>query len=77
VGIFIYFPATKTVMQVYNMSSKPIPNGSSVKIIAIAVDGSGNLFSYEHSKTVSTSQTIDFSLSATTDAALTTALDNL
>lgn len=77
VGIFIYFPATKTVMQAYNMASGAIPNGSSVKIICIAVDAGGNLFSYEQSKTVNASETIDVTMAATTDAALTTALDGL
>lgn len=77
VGIFIYFPSTKTVMQVYNLSSKPIPNGSNVKIIAIAVDASGNLFSYDNTKTINSSEQIDITMNATTDAALTTMLDNL
>ena len=41
VAIFIYIPATKTVMQVYNAVSGNIPNGSSVKIIAIGVRANG------------------------------------
>ena len=45
VAIFVYFPATKTVMQVYNVVSGSIPDGSAVKIVAIAVDAKGNLFS--------------------------------
>lgn len=77
VGIFIYIPATRTVMQVYNMTSGLIPNGSSIKIVMIAVDGSGQLFSYTESRTVNSSATIDMSLSQTTDAALTSYLDNL
>lgn len=77
VGIFIYFPTTKTVMQVYNMSSVAIPNGSAVKIVAIGIDAGGNLFSYDQSKTVNANEQIDITLSATTDAALTTLLDGL
>jgi len=77
VGIFIYFPSTKTVMQAYNKASLQIPNGSSVKIVAIAVDGSGNLFSFTDTKTVNSSSTIDITMVATTDAALTTVLDGL
>ena len=77
VGIFMYFPATKTVMQAYNAGSKPIPNGSAVHVVAIGVDSGGNLFSYDLVKTVTANETIDFSLSATTDAALTTLLDGL
>lgn len=77
VGIFVYFPATKTVMQVYNMVSGLIPNGSSVKIVMLAQDGSSQLFSYTESRTVNNSTSIDVSLSQTTDASLTTYLDNL
>ncbi|MBL4593412.1 MAG: hypothetical protein JKX68_06305 [Flavobacteriales bacterium] len=77
VGIFIYIPASRTVMQVYNMSSGLIPNGSSIKIVMMAIDGSGQLFSYTESRTVNNSATIDISLSSTTDAALTTHLNGL
>lgn len=77
VGIFIYMPATKTVMQVYNMVSGQIPNGTSVKIVLMAQDGSGNLYSYTESRTVNSSATISLSLSQTTDATLTSYLDNL
>ncbi|HSY77552.1 MAG TPA: hypothetical protein VK890_11880 [Bacteroidia bacterium] len=77
VGIFLYFPATKTVMQAYNSATTAIPNGSSVKIVAIGVDGSGNLFSFYQAMTVSSSSSINVTLSATTDAALTTLLTGL
>ena len=77
VGIFIYFPATRTVMQVYNTVSGLIPNGSSIKIVMMAQDASGQLFSYTESRTVNASATINMSLSQTTDPALTSYLDNL
>lgn len=77
VGIFIYFPGTKTVMQAYSMKSKPVPNGSSVRLVAIGIDASGNLFSWDQTKTVNSNETIDITLNATTDAALTTLLDGL
>jgi len=77
VGIFIYFTSIKGVMQVFNASSSNIPSGSSVKIVMIGVNSSGNLFSYTESRTVNASATIDVSLTQTTDAALTTYLDNL
>ena len=77
VGIFIYIPSTRTVMQVYNMTSGLIPNGSSVKIVMMAIDGSGQLFSYTESRTVNSSATIDMSLSQTSDAALTSYLNGL
>jgi len=59
------------------MTSGLIPNGSSVKIVMIAIDGSGQLFSYTESRTINSSATIDMSLSQTTDAALTTYLNSL
>ncbi len=77
VGIFIYFPSTKTVMQAYNSASGLIPNGSSVKIVAIGIDSGGNLFSFTQSQTVNTSSPVDIVMSATTDAALTSYLDGL
>lgn len=77
VGIFIYFPATKTVMQCYNSASGLIPNGSAVKIVAIGLDSSGNLFYFSQNQTVSSSASVSITLSATTDAALTTLLNGL
>ena len=77
VGIFIYFPSTHTVMQAYNSATSAIPNGSSVKIVAIGIDASGNLFSFTQSPTVISSSSIDITMSATTDAALTAVLDAL
>lgn len=79
VGIFIYFPATKSVMQVSSVSkvSQSIPNGSDVKIILIGVDGNGNLFSFSKNQTVSANSTIDVVMTAITDAALTALLDAL
>lgn len=77
VAIFVYFPSTKTVMQVYNLASGQIPNGSVVKIIAIAVDGSGQLYSFYQTQTVNASASVDVTMSATSDAALTALLDGL
>jgi hypothetical protein len=77
VGIFIYFTATKTAMQAYNSVSGSIPTNSVVKIVAIAVDASGNLFSYYLYKNVGANEQIDVTMSATTDAALTALLDGL
>jgi hypothetical protein len=77
VAFFIYFPDTKTVMQVRNMVSGSIPDGSSVKIIAIAVDSGGQLFSFSKSLTVNANEQIDVTMVATTDPALTASLDAL
>ena len=77
VGIFIYIPSSQTVMQVYNETSGLIPNGTSVKIIMMAIDGGGQLFSYTENRTVNSSANINMSLTQTTDAALTAHLDGL
>ena len=77
VGIFIYFPASKTVMQAYSQTSGLIPNGSAIEIVMIAIDGSGQLFTYTNSLTVNSNKTFDMSLSQITETALTTYLNNL
>tara|TARA_B100000809_G_C15134300_1_gene529882 strand:+ start:523 stop:1440 length:918 start_codon:yes stop_codon:yes gene_type:complete len=75
VGIFIYIPTTKTVIQVYNLTSTAIPNGTDIKVVLMAQDASGQLFSYTESKTISTNTTITANLNATTDTNITTYLD--
>jgi len=77
VAIFVYFPATKTVMQVFGSTSGSIPNGSSVKIVAIAVNGSGTLFSFNQNLTMTSSTAVEVTMAATTDANLTALLDGL
>ena len=77
VGIFVYFTAIKGVMQAYNMSTGIIPDASNVKIVMIAIDASGNLFTYQETRNVTSSATIDVVLSAITDANLTAYLDAL
>ena len=77
VAIFIYFPSTKTVMQVSNLVSGAIPNGSNVKIIAIGVKADGSLYKFYKAQTVSSSESIEVTMESTSDAALTTLLDGL
>lgn len=77
VAIFVFFPATKTVMQVFGSTSGSIPNGSSVKIVAIAVNSSGTLFSFNQNLTMTSSTSVEVTMAATTDANLTALLDNL
>lgn len=76
-GIFIYFPATKSVMQVYNTVSGLIPNGSTVKIIMIGITSGGQLFHYFSSLTINSSGTIDVVLTPISDTNLTAILDGL
>jgi len=77
VSIFIYIPDINTVMQVYKTVSGNIPNGSAIKIIAIAVNAEGKLFSYSDYKVINSNTSIDVKLTETTDAALTSLLDGL
>jgi len=77
VGIFIYFPAINGLMQVYSVNSGAIPNNSNVKIVMIAVNSSGQLFSYTENRTVNSSAAIDVVLSPTTDPLLTVLLNSL
>lgn len=77
VGIFLYIPATKTVMQGYNQTIASVPGGSNVKIVLMAIDSNGDLFSYTDTRTINGNTSIDVTLSSTTDAALTAHLNSL
>jgi len=77
VGIFIYIPATTTLIQAYNQTASGIPYGSSVKIVLMAMDSNGGLFSWTDTRTINSNTSIAVSLSSTTDPALTSHLDNL
>lgn len=78
VAIFIHIPGKKTVMQVgSSLTSQPIPNGSNVNVILIAVDGSNQLYSFFQNLTVTSNTQIDVTLNSTTDANLTTLLSGL
>lgn len=77
VAIFIYVPASKTVIQSYNLTTTPIPNNSAIKIVAIAVNASNQLYFYNQNLTLTSSQTISVTMNATTDASLTSLLSSL
>ncbi len=78
VGIFVYFPATKSLMQVYNMSSGLVPANSNVKIVGIGIDASNQLFDFKYNnQLINTNTTYPVTLTPTTDPNLTTYLDGL
>jgi hypothetical protein len=77
VAIFIYFPSTKTVMQVFNLVSGAIPDGSSVKIIAIGVKADGSLYKFYQTQTVTSSTSVAVTMTASSDTDLTSLLDGL
>ena len=77
VGTFIYFPATKTVMQAYNSVSGAIPNGSNVKIILMGMRAPGDMYYYYTETTINGATTLDVELSSISDADLTNLLNGL
>ncbi|OFY87621.1 MAG: hypothetical protein A3K10_01895 [Bacteroidetes bacterium RIFCSPLOWO2_12_FULL_31_6] len=77
VGTFVYFPATKSVMQAYNSVTGLIPNGTSIKIILIGMQSSGALFYFYKDTNISVSTTIDVEMTSISDADLTTLLNSL
>lgn len=81
VSIFVYFPGTNAarggVMQIYNTVSGPIPDGSNVKIVAIASDAGGQLYSFNKTLTVNANENIEVTMAAIADADLTTLLNGL
>ncbi len=77
VGIFIYIPASKTVVQAYGQTAASIPSGSSVKIVLMAQNSNGDLFSWTDTRTINNNTSIDIVLNTTTDAALTSYLNGL
>jgi hypothetical protein len=77
VAIFIYFPSTKTVMQVFNLVSGNIPDGSNVKIIAIGVKTDGTLYNFYQTQLVTSSSSVEVTMQSISDSDLTTLLDGL
>ncbi|MFO0322292.1 MAG: hypothetical protein ACK504_07685 [Bacteroidota bacterium] len=77
VSIFVYVSGKKTVMQVSNLISGQIPNGSSIKIIAIGLGSGGQLYSFNQNLTINSNTPIDVTMAATTDASLTALLNSL
>ena len=77
VGTFVYFPATKSVMQAYNSVTGLIPNGASIKIILIGMQSSGALFYFYKDSSISGPTTIDVEMISISDADLTNLLNGL
>ena len=77
VSAFIYFPNTKSLMQVYNQTSGSIPIGESMKVILIGMNSSSELYYYYSEIQSSTTNQISVSLSSVSDASLTAILDAL
>lgn len=77
VGIFVYFPSTHTVMQVYDQLSVAMPIGSSVKVVCIGMKTDGTLFYYYQALTVNSNIDINVEMIEISDADLTNLLSTL
>ena len=77
VGIFVYFPSTKTVMQVYNTVSGAIPSGSNVKIILMGMKSPGDMYYQYIETTIGGATDFDVELTSISDADLTNLLNGL
>ena len=78
VSKFIYFPDSKGLMQLYSNSASNLPDGENIKILFIGIDGSNQLFHYFSDTDVSSSSnSVNVTMTAISDADLTTILDNL
>ncbi len=77
VGLFIYLPKYKSLIQAYNLSTAGIQDSTDAKIIAIAINSSNQLFYTEISSIIVASGTVPITLQAISDADLTAVLDNL
>ena len=74
---FAYLPDTKTVLQSNEGVISGIPAGAYAKIVAIAVNASGNLFYFNQELTVNGNSTVMVVMQGITDAQLTSLLDSL
>lgn len=74
---FAYLPDTKTVLQSTDGVISGIPVGAYAKIVAIAVNASGNLFHFHQEFTVNGNSTVMVIMTEISDPDLTTLLDSL
>lgn len=77
VAIFAYLPETHSVLQKVGNNINGIPDGVFTKVLALALGVNGELFYYYQELEVNGSQTLNISLSPTTDQAFTQLLDGL
>ena len=77
VMFFAYLPDSKTVLQSIDGVISGIPAGSLAKVVAIAVNASGDLFHYYEEVTVNGNVTSTIVMQGITDPQLTNLLDSL
>jgi hypothetical protein len=74
---FAYLPDTKTVLQSSGGIISGIPSGAFAKLVAIAVNTSGDLFHFHQDLTVNGNSTVMVVMTGISDPELTTLLDSL
>jgi hypothetical protein len=77
VKIFVYLPVYKGVVQSYNQSTCAMPDSSYVKVLAMAINSSDELFYTYAYTTLNNSATVPITLEAISDEQLTQLLDSL
>ena len=74
---FAYLPDSKTLLQSNEGVISGIPAGALTKIVAIAVNASGDLFHFQQELTVNGNSTVMVVMTGISDPELTTLLDSL
>jgi hypothetical protein len=74
---FAYLPDSKTVLQSSAGIISGIPSGAFAKVVAIAVNASGDLFHFQQELTVNGNSTVMVVMTGISDPELTTLLDSL
>jgi hypothetical protein len=77
VHIFMYLPSKESLIEVFNQQSIGLPTNEDVKIIIMAIDKSGKLFSFYKETKIGTDTSIDVTLTEISDTDLNNKLDNL
>ena len=74
---YIYLTDKKSLTQVHNQSSIGLPMGENVRVIMLAIDSKGDLYSYSANETVNGNTTFEVSLSSISESGLNTLLNSL
>jgi hypothetical protein len=74
---FAYLPDSKTVLQSNGGIISGIPTGAFAKVVAIAVNTSGDLFHFQQELTVNGNSTVMVVMTGISDPELTALLDSL
>ncbi len=77
VGLFVYIPKYKTLIQAYTDIAKDIPENSDVKIIAMGINAKGELFNQFTITSITATNTMSVVLQPISESELTSILDNL